>query len=170
LRHLYIKTIILSRQARDKHRKNSKKSGVFLRTRFVSTSRSLWYVSDSFAAAPFCFRSPAASLFIVQQLYRLVCPDTVAWHWPFACCCCLLQGTGKAAVRKFIVDAGADAAGGSTGGCGTAAAAAAAAAAEPAELIDAWKVALQHHASGGGGTVAGAAGHGHLTYGGGEGG
>ena len=93
----------------------------------------------------------------------------MAWHWPFACCC-LLQGTGKSAVRKFIVDAGADAAGGSTGGCGTAAAAAAAAAAEPAELIDAWKVALQHHASGGGGTVAGAAGHGHLTYGGGEGG
>jgi hypothetical protein len=29
LRHLYIKTIILPRQARDKHRENSKKSGVF---------------------------------------------------------------------------------------------------------------------------------------------
>ena len=32
LRHLYIKTNILPRQARDKHRENSKKSGVFLRS------------------------------------------------------------------------------------------------------------------------------------------
>ena len=31
LRHLYIKTNILPRQARDKHRENSKKSGVFRR-------------------------------------------------------------------------------------------------------------------------------------------
>jgi len=31
LGHLYIKCIILPRQARDKHRENSKKSGVFLR-------------------------------------------------------------------------------------------------------------------------------------------
>jgi hypothetical protein len=31
LSHLYIKTIILPRQARDKHRENSKKNGVFLR-------------------------------------------------------------------------------------------------------------------------------------------
>jgi hypothetical protein len=29
LRHLYIKCIILPRQARDKHRENSKKNGVF---------------------------------------------------------------------------------------------------------------------------------------------
>jgi hypothetical protein len=37
LRHLYIKTIILPRQARDKHRENSKKSDVFRRE--IATGR-----------------------------------------------------------------------------------------------------------------------------------
>jgi hypothetical protein len=40
LSHLYIKTIILPRQARDKHRENSKKRPFFLRTDGV---RLLWY-------------------------------------------------------------------------------------------------------------------------------
>jgi hypothetical protein len=35
LRHLYIKCIILPRQARDEHRENSKKSGVFEWVPFV---------------------------------------------------------------------------------------------------------------------------------------
>jgi hypothetical protein len=35
LRHLYIKCIILPRQARDKHRENSKKSGVFLQESLI---------------------------------------------------------------------------------------------------------------------------------------
>ena len=69
LSHLYIKCIFLPRQARDKHRENSKKSGVFRRSFTLSPGEMDWTICSNGTSCP-----PGMKFLMVNRAAGKVCP------------------------------------------------------------------------------------------------
>jgi hypothetical protein len=74
LSHLYIKTNILPRQARDKHRENSKKDAVFRTWHSLPSDNGPDQFLPGGAAAPFAELKENAAL-IFECSFPYVCPE-----------------------------------------------------------------------------------------------